>query len=57
MSGKNPIRIAAIGDIHYTKNCKGRLQKLFTEASKNADILVISRITVYRKKLRSWQRT
>jgi Icc-related predicted phosphoesterase len=41
MSGKNPIRIAAIGDIHYTKNCKGRLQKLFTEASKNADILVI----------------
>jgi Icc-related predicted phosphoesterase len=41
MSGKNPIRIAAIADIHYTKNCKGRLQKLFTEASKNADILVI----------------
>ena len=41
MSGKNLIRIAAIGDTHYTKNCKGRLQKLFTEASKNADILVI----------------
>src|SRR5258707_14163158 len=41
MSVKKSIRIAAIGDIHYTKNCKGRLQELFTEASKKADILLI----------------
>ena len=41
MSENNPIRIAAVGDIHYTKNCKGRLKELFTEASLKADILVI----------------
>ena len=43
MSVKKSIRIAAIGDIHYTKKCKGRLQELFTEASKKADILLICR--------------
>jgi predicted phosphohydrolase len=31
----------AYGDIHYTKNCKGRLQGVFTEASRKADILLI----------------
>jgi Icc-related predicted phosphoesterase len=41
MSENRPIRIAAVSDIHYTKNCKGRLKELFTEASQKADILVI----------------
>jgi Icc-related predicted phosphoesterase len=41
MSGKKSIRIAAISDIHYTRNCKGRLKDLFTEASQKANILVI----------------
>ncbi|HEY4781016.1 MAG TPA: metallophosphoesterase [Chthoniobacterales bacterium] len=41
MSGNKRIRIAAVGDIHYTKNCKGRLKELFTEASQKADILAI----------------
>src|SRR5260370_2075004 len=41
MNEKKSIRIAAIGDIHYTKNCKGRLQGVFTEASRKADILLI----------------
>jgi Icc-related predicted phosphoesterase len=40
MDGKK-LRIAAVADIHYTKNCKGRLKDLFNEASQKADILLI----------------
>ena len=33
MSETNPLRIAAVSDIHYTKSSKGALQDLFVEAS------------------------
>jgi Icc-related predicted phosphoesterase len=35
------FRIAATGDLHYTKNSKGAHQELFTEASKVADVLLL----------------
>ena len=41
MSEANPLRIAAVSDIHYTKSSKGTLQELFVEASKTADVLVV----------------
>jgi Icc-related predicted phosphoesterase len=42
MSAKSkPLRIAATGDLHYTRTSKGHLQVLFTEASKAADVLLI----------------
>lgn len=37
----NSVRIAATGDLHYTKHCKGRLQPLFTHASQAADVLCL----------------
>ena len=36
-----PLRIAATADLHYTKTSKGNLQRLFTEASKAADVLLL----------------
>lgn len=39
--GTNPVRIAATADIHYSKNSKGSLETLFTEASREADILLL----------------
>src|SRR5215469_1094277 len=41
MNEANPLRIAAVVDIHYTKSSKGALQDLFAEASKTADVLVV----------------
>lgn len=35
------LRIAATGDLHYTRTSKGQLQTLFAEASKAADVLLI----------------
>jgi Icc-related predicted phosphoesterase len=36
-----PFRIAAVGDLHYTRTSKGHLQALFAEASKAADVLLL----------------
>ena len=38
----DPVRIAATGDLHYTKHCRGRLADLFVEASRQADLLCIT---------------
>ncbi|HET6408312.1 MAG TPA: metallophosphoesterase [Chthoniobacteraceae bacterium] len=35
------LRIAATGDLHYNRTSKGRLQALFAEASKSADVLLL----------------
>jgi Icc-related predicted phosphoesterase len=35
------LRIAATGDLHYTRTSKGQLQTLFAEASKAADVLLL----------------
>ena len=35
------LRIAATGDLHYTRTSKGQLEALFTEASKAADVLLL----------------
>lgn len=37
----NVVRIAAVGDIHCSKNSRGSLQPLFSEAAERADILVL----------------
>ncbi len=36
-----PLRVAAVGDLHYTKHSKGQSQELFTEASAQADVLLL----------------
>ncbi len=36
-----PLRIAAVGDIHYTKHSKGKCQELFASASAHADVLLL----------------
>jgi Icc-related predicted phosphoesterase len=42
MTGESKVvRIAAVGDLHYTKTSKGALQPLFAEASKAADVLLL----------------
>jgi Icc-related predicted phosphoesterase len=41
MKASKPVRIAAVSDIHYTKNCKGKFKELFTEASQKADIFAV----------------
>ena len=41
MNKEKKLRIAAVGDIHYTKHCKGRLEPLFTEVSAAADVLLL----------------
>jgi Icc-related predicted phosphoesterase len=35
------VRIAAMGDLHYTKTSHGTLQPIFTQASESADILLL----------------
>ncbi|MBV8814212.1 MAG: metallophosphoesterase [Verrucomicrobia bacterium] len=42
MGENGQIRIAAVGDIHYTKTSKGRLHDAFIEASGNADVLLLA---------------
>jgi Icc-related predicted phosphoesterase len=42
MAEKNETRIAAVADIHYGKNAKGKLRDLFVDATSNADVLVIA---------------
>ena len=41
IADSKPLRIAAVGDIHYTRTSKGHLHPLFTEASKEADVLLL----------------
>lgn len=36
-----PVRIAAMGDLHYTKTSHGRLQPIFAQAADSADILLL----------------
>lgn len=38
---KKKVRIAAVGDIHVKEHFKGEYQKLFTEVSEKADVLVL----------------
>lgn len=35
------LRIAAVGDLHYTRHCRGRLESLFAGASAAADVLLL----------------
>lgn len=41
MSDVKPLRIAAASDLHYNKHSKGQAQRLFTEASQAADVLLL----------------
>jgi Icc-related predicted phosphoesterase len=40
--GPDVVRIAAVSDIHYSKNSPGALQPLFAEITESADVLVIA---------------
>jgi Icc-related predicted phosphoesterase len=42
MDDQGNIRVAAVGDIHYTKTSKGKLRDLFVNASSSADVLVLT---------------
>jgi Icc-related predicted phosphoesterase len=42
MDNHNQIRIAAVGDIHYTKTSKGKLHDLFVDVSASADVLLLA---------------
>ncbi|MDX2081812.1 MAG: metallophosphoesterase [Terrimicrobiaceae bacterium] len=35
------LRVAAVGDLHYTRHCRGRLESLFSAASAAADVLLL----------------
>lgn len=37
-----PVRIAAVGDLHCTRQSAGRFQPLFTQASEQADLLLLA---------------
>ena len=41
MNEEKPMRIAAVGDLHYTKLSAGRLKDYFLKVSESADVLVI----------------
>lgn len=36
-----PLRVAAVGDLHYTKHSKGKAEKLFAEMSASADVALL----------------
>lgn len=38
MSEEGPLRVAAVGDVHYDKHSNGNLKELFIEASGQADV-------------------
>jgi Icc-related predicted phosphoesterase len=42
MDDNRQLRIAAVGDIHYTKKAKGKLHDLFVDASSSADVLLLA---------------
>src|SRR6188768_3173245 len=39
--GTSHLRIAALGDLHVSKNSQGKFQALFTQISSTADVLVL----------------
>jgi Icc-related predicted phosphoesterase len=41
VAGKDGLRIAAIGDVHYGKASQGAFQTLFAEINESADVLVV----------------
>jgi Icc-related predicted phosphoesterase len=41
MKSKDSVRLAAMGDLHYTKTSQGKLQSLFTQVTESADILLL----------------
>src|SRR5437868_8322673 len=40
--GPDVVRIAAVSDIHYSKDSHGALQPLFAQITESADVLVIA---------------
>ena len=40
-AGEQALRVAAIGDVHYTKTSQGALQPLFQQINENADVLLL----------------
>lgn len=42
MSMNRVVRVAAVGDIHYSKASQGALQSLFAEITERADVLVLA---------------
>lgn len=42
MTTSNVVRVAAVADIHYSRNSQGTLQPLFADITENADVLVIA---------------
>lgn len=42
MTTPRAVRVAAVGDIHYSKTSQGMLQSLFTEITEAADVLVLT---------------
>jgi Icc-related predicted phosphoesterase len=42
MAKGGKLRIAATADIHYGKHSKGKMQELFTQVSREADVLVLA---------------
>jgi Icc-related predicted phosphoesterase len=41
MPTNDTVRIAAVGDVHYTKTSQGTLQPLFNQITEHADVLVL----------------
>ena len=42
MANAGKLRIAATADIHYGKHSKGKMQDLFTQVSREADVLLLA---------------
>ena len=40
-TGQRAVRVAAIGDVHYTKTSQGALQPLFLQINESADVLLL----------------
>jgi predicted phosphodiesterase len=40
-SRKTTVRLAAIGDIHYTRTSHGSLQPLYSQIMESADVLLL----------------
>ena len=39
--GGDVVRLAALGDIHYSKSSHGSLQPLFSQIAESADVLML----------------
>src|SRR5215813_1393361 len=40
--GTDVVRLAAVSDIHYSKNSHGALQPLFSQITESADVLILA---------------